>query len=97
MFCYRHDFTSTGASCSKLTMSLKFQMAILQIHICFFFFFFFFFFLKNKSENPLHCKGFSFFFFFFFFNKKCFNSVFVLEVDINYIIVNKVRAKQQQR
>ena len=43
---------------SKLTMSLvndslKFQMALLQIH---FFFFFFFFFLK-KYENPLQCKG----------------------------------------
>ena len=48
----------SGASCSKLTMSLvkdslKFQMAILQIH-CYF--------LLKKCENPLHCKGFSHFF-----------------------------------
>ena len=46
-----------GASCSKLTISLindslKFQMAILQIH-CYF--------LVKKCENPLHCKGFSHF------------------------------------
>ena len=48
---------SSGPSCSKLTMSLvndslKFQMAILQIH-CYF--------LLKKCENPLQCKGFSHF------------------------------------
>ena len=51
----------SGASCSKLTMSLvndslKFQMAILQIHS---------YFLLKKCENPLHYIGFS-----HFFNKK---------------------------
>ena len=50
-----------GPSCSKLTtslvsVSLKFQTLILQIH-CYF--------LLKKCENPLHCKGFS-----HFFNKK---------------------------
>ena len=50
-----------GPSCSKLTtslvsVSLKFQTLILQIH-CYF--------LLKKCENPLHCKGFS-----DFFNKK---------------------------
>ena len=48
---------STGPSCSKLMTllvndMLKFQMTILQIH-CYF--------LLKKSENPLHCKGFSHF------------------------------------
>ena len=61
----------TGPSCSKLTMSLvndslKFQMAILQIH-CYF--------LCKKCENPLHCKGFS-----HFINKN--NSVFAYDVGI---------------
>ena len=52
----------TGTSCSKLTMllvcnSLKFEMAILQIH-CYF--------LLKKNENRLLCNlGFS-----HFFNKK---------------------------
>ena len=51
----------SGPSCSKLTMSLvnaslKFKMAILQIHCLF---------LLKKCENPLYCKGFS-----HFFNKK---------------------------
>ena len=44
-----------GASCLKLMMplvndSLKFQMAILQIHCHL---------LLKKCENALHCKGFS--------------------------------------
>ena len=43
----------SGASCSKLTMSLvnvslKFQTLILQIHCCF---------LLKKCENPLHCTN----------------------------------------
>ena len=48
------DFVNrSGASCSKLTMlffnnSLKFQMAILQIH-CYF--------LLKKCENPLKCNA----------------------------------------
>ena len=42
----------SGASCSKFTTllfndSLKFQMAILQIHCNF---------LLKKCENPLHCN-----------------------------------------
>ena len=60
------------ASCSKLMMSLvndslKFQMAILQIH-CYF--------LLKKCENPLPCKGFS-----HFINKN--NNVFAYVVGIN--------------
>ena len=50
-------FQTPRPSCSKLTTSLvndslKFQMAILQIH-CYF--------LLKKCENPLQCKGFSHF------------------------------------
>ena len=57
----RKQVSRSGPSCSKLTMSLvndslKFQMAILQIHCHF---------LLKKCENPLQCKGFS-----HFFNKK---------------------------
>ena len=53
---YKLTHIKPGASCSKLTISLvndslKFQMAILQIH-CYF--------LLIKCENPLHCKAFFF-------------------------------------
>ena len=50
-FFVSHILNKTGASCSKLTMSLvsdslKFQMAILQIQVDLLFF-------VEKSENPL--------------------------------------------
>ena len=52
-----HDVTNQGPVVQSLVNdSLRFQMAMLQIH-CYF--------LLIKCENPLQCKGFS-----DFFNKK---------------------------
>ena len=59
-----------------VNVSLKFQMAILQID-CYF--------LLKKCENPLQCNAKDSH---IFFNKN--NSVFAFEVNI-YVVVNKLR------